>query len=52
MKNLYKPVGNVSVCYSKGCVHATGKYADIITAAVVILLIAVGVGMLIKINGK
>lgn len=47
MIDIYQK-GQVKVCSKNVCVNATGQYAEIITAAVVITIIMIGVAALIK----
>jgi hypothetical protein len=39
---------SISVCNNSGCIRATGKYADQITKAIIIVIFICGVGFLLK----
>lgn len=39
---------NVSLCNESGCIHAYGKYAEMIAAAAVTMLLLFGLGALLK----
>jgi hypothetical protein len=38
----------ISLCNNAGCIHAYGKYADMLMAGVVLVLVVIGVSAALK----